>query len=61
MFQENLNAEGYAQILYDHLIPYVASKFTNNSDVIIHQDNDPKHSSIICKKVLKDNKLYWVT
>ena len=29
-------------------------------DFNLHQDNDPKHTSIICKEILEINKVRWV-
>lgn len=61
MFKDNMDAELYSEILCNNLIPDIATVFNRISDVIIHQDNDPKHSSRICKRVLKDNGIFWVS
>ena len=34
-----MNSVIYGEILYDKLIPYIAAKFDQVSDVVLHQDN----------------------
>jgi hypothetical protein len=49
----------YKEIIDDHLFPFVAEKF--NYKTILHQDNDSKHSSKLCRKSLRDLRIPWVT
>ncbi|CAF0988238.1 unnamed protein product [Brachionus calyciflorus] len=48
----------YRQILSDYLIPFGELKF--DSDFKLHQDNDPKHSSVLCKSFLALNEINWI-
>ncbi|CAF0953586.1 unnamed protein product [Brachionus calyciflorus] len=58
LFKQNMDSELYREILADYLIPFGALKF--NSSFILHQDNDPKHNSKICRDFLKKNGINWV-
>ena len=49
----------YRDILVFDFFPFMAAKF--NFDCILHQDNDGKHASNLCKAILKDNDINWVT
>ena len=51
-------AELYREILLFDFFPFMAATF--NFDCILHQDNDGKHTSLICKAVLKENDIKWV-
>jgi transposase len=57
-FTCNLDANLYSQIINDHLNPFVADNF--NDGAILHQDNDPKHSSKIRMNALEDARITWV-
>jgi hypothetical protein len=48
----------YTEIIYQNLDPFVRKTF--NSDVELHQDNDPKHNSIRCRAALDNNDINWV-
>ena len=59
MFTNNMDSNIYLEIMLDKLVPFIYGKYPD-SFVILHQDNDPKHSSNICKKFLRDNDIKWV-
>ena len=49
----------YSEILATFLAPYMASHF-NIKGGILHQDNDPKHTSSVCVKTLSDIGIKWI-
>ena len=53
-----MNAELYREILHEFLFPFIAEKY--DFKIKLHQDNDPKHTSKICKAVITDNDIEWV-
>ena len=57
-FTCNLNKELYKVIIEEYLFPYTVDNFDDNH--FIHQDNDPKHSSKLCKTCFEDLNLNWV-
>lgn len=52
-----MNKEIYEDIIYRYLLPYVSEHHTPDN-VVIHQDNDSKHTSHVCKKALERIKGY---
>jgi hypothetical protein len=54
-----MNKEMYLEILVDQLIPFAEGRF--GSDWVLHQDNDPKHTSQLCRNFLHDEKVLWVS
>lgn len=54
-----MDAKLYREILFDYLFPFIAEKYDFN--IKLHQDNDPKHTSKLCRAVLSDNDIIWVT
>jgi hypothetical protein len=52
-----MDAMLYREIISDYLIPFIIK--TKNFDFILHQDNDPKHTSKLCENFLKMNKINW--
>ena len=58
MFKENMDAELYSEILQEYFFAFIAENY--NCDVVLHQDNDPKHTSRMCTKVLTENNIKWV-
>ena len=48
----------YLKILCDHLLPFATGKY--GDDWILHQDNDPKHTSRYCRGFLERENLLWV-
>jgi len=54
-----MNSPLYQEILIDFLAPYCAEHF-QVSDVVLHQDNDPKHTSILCRKTLSRCGIRWI-
>ena len=55
----NMDAAIYQEILVTFLFPYLAENF-KMTDTIIHQDNDPKHSSLLCKQTLSNAGVKWL-
>jgi hypothetical protein len=58
MFTCNLDQHLYKDIINEYLFPFVAEKY--NYKVTLHQDNDPKHNSKLCKETLVNNNIKWV-
>ncbi len=54
-----MNKNMYLEILANFLVPYCAEHF-NLTDAILHQDNDPKHTSVICKQTLNNIGIKWI-
>ena len=54
-----MNKEMYLEIIAGFLVPYCAEHF-NITDAILHQDNDPKHTSIICRESLETIGINWI-
>ena len=40
------------------MFPFVSKHF--NDDVKLHQDNDPKHNSTLCRIALEELDIKWV-
>jgi hypothetical protein len=59
LFTNNMNKEMYLEILNDQLIPFAEGRY--GSDWVLHQDNDPKHTSQLCRNFLHDEKVLWVS
>ena len=58
-FTNNMDALHYRQIICDFLFPFIAANYSIY-EVVLHQDNDPKHSSLLCKGILEINGVNWV-
>jgi hypothetical protein len=58
VFEQNMDASLYRDILVFDFFPFMAAKF--DFDCILHQDNDGKHTSKLCKSILNDNNIKWV-
>lgn len=58
VFNCNMDSELYKQIIEDYMFSFIASKY--NYTAVIHQDNDTKHSSLICRDALNNLGLIWV-
>ena len=54
-----MDAKLYREILGDYLFPFMAAKF--NFDCVLHQDNDPKHTSRLIRTFLDVNEINWVS
>ena len=48
----------YQNIFENVILPFSVEKFDHR--MILHQDNDSKHSSKICQDSLNDLKIPWV-
>ena len=58
VFEQNMDAALYRDILVFDFFPFMAAKY--NFDCVLHQDNDGKHASKLCKAVLTENNINWV-
>ena len=58
LFENDLNQHGYEQIIKHYLTKF-SYKFPKKKLNLI-ADNDPKHSSAICKALIDKNKINWV-
>jgi len=54
-----MNSPMYEEILANFLIPYMAEHF-NIREGILHQDNDPKHTSGSCVEILSRAGIQWI-
>ena len=54
-----MDATLYNEILNSFLFPYCAANFDIN-DIVLHQDNDPKHTSKLCKGTLDRLGIKWI-
>ena len=48
----------YTEIINKVMTPFVRKTF--NDDVQLHQDNDPKHTSVKCRAALDNADIQWV-
>lgn len=55
-----MNKEIYEDIIYRYLLPYAGANYSADADVVVHQDNDSKHTSYLCKKALERINVKWV-
>jgi ubiquitin-protein ligase len=53
-----MDSKLYRELLVNSVFPLAAKGFNFNCS--IHQDNDSKHSSQICKQILDDFNIEWV-
>lgn len=58
MFDENMNADIYEDIINYYLFPFVASY--HPFDATLHQDNDTKHNALTCRRALDRLGIEWV-
>lgn len=49
----------YRDILAEFLLPFGSQYYDSN--LVLHQDNDPKHKSMLCVDFLNRNHINWVT
>ena len=54
-----MNCVLYLEILADFLLPFMAKHF-NVTDGVLHQDNDPKHTSRLCTNFLENSGINWI-
>jgi hypothetical protein len=59
VFTENMDSEMYAEIIRSVIFPFSIEKY--GSQMSLHQDNDPKHSSRLCVKTMDAYKINWVS
>ena len=52
-----MNADQYVAILEEHMLPSLEESGISEEEVIVQQDNDPKHTSKKAKKWMKDNNI----
>jgi hypothetical protein len=53
-----MNKHVYQDIIHHHLAPFAEKKF--NFKAKLHQDNDSKHTSVLCTNALRNLKTKWV-
>ena len=56
-FSNNMDQYNYPEILAGDFLPF--AKTTYGDNLILHQDNDPKHASFLCSEFLKTNGIIW--
>jgi len=56
-FTNNLNRFGYKEIILKYLYPFILDKYDGNC--ILHQDNDCKHNSALCRGILERYGINW--
>ena len=57
-FSCNMDSNVYKQIIERCIFPFSLEHF--NYDMKLHQDNDTKHNSKICKTALLDANIEWI-
>ncbi|CAF1026667.1 unnamed protein product, partial [Brachionus calyciflorus] len=58
IFTNNLNRFGYKQLIKNHLIPFIQTRYKNRKIKLI-QDNDSKHTSKLCKNLFQESEIDW--
>ena len=58
VFEQNMDSNLYHEILVFDFFPFMAAHF--DFDCVLHQDNDAKHGSKLCRDILKNNQIKWV-
>ena len=58
VFKENLDSQMYKQIIEEIFAPFKAENYCLHMQ--LHQDNDRKHSSALCKEALELFGINWV-
>jgi hypothetical protein len=48
----------HKEIIERVIFPFSVEKY--NGQMNLHQDNDPKHSSQLCKKTMAAYRIHWV-
>ena len=54
-----MNQNVYLDILTSHLLPFANGQY-EGGEWILHQDNDPKHKSALCRGFLERELVLWV-
>ena len=49
----------YLNIITNHLLPFANGQYEEGRWVL-HQDNDPKHTSRLCRGFLEREQVVWV-
>lgn len=58
MFTQNMDALLYNEIIETFFVPFTAANYGFYS--FVHQDNDSKHKSNLCRNTLDNYNLIWV-
>ena len=58
VFKENLDSQMYKQIIEEILAPFKAENYCLHMQ--LHQDNDRKHTSALCKEALELFGINWL-
>jgi hypothetical protein len=53
-----MTEEVYVEIMSKYLLPKAKSLYGDNW--ILHQDNDPKHTSSLAREFLRTSEIIWV-
>ena len=56
-FTNNIDRFGYKEIILRYLYPIILEKYDGRC--ILHQDNDGKHSSYLCRAILERYNIMW--
>jgi hypothetical protein len=59
MFENNMTEEVFVDIMAHHFVPN-AQKLFPQKNFILHQDNDPKHTSALAREFLTNSDIIWV-
>ena len=57
-FKHNMDSKTYYEIINDYIFNFMAINFNFSGN--LHQDNDSKHSSLLCRTALEDLNINWV-
>ena len=58
VFKQNMDANLYSIIIKKFVLPFAAAEY--DFDCTIHQDNDPKHNSLLCRNLLERFNIEWI-
>lgn len=58
MFKQNMDSHVYCSIIYRYLYPFMAEH--DDKICFLHQDNDTKHNSKLCRLALEQRNIEWV-
>lgn len=59
IFNQNMDQYLYLEILANFLVPFLAANYSLYNG-ILHQDNDPKHTSKKCIEFLNESGVKWI-
>ena len=53
-----MDKEVYAEIIKKYIFPFAGNMY--NYQIELHQDNDSKHTSSVCKNLLQELNINWI-